>query len=197
MEETIGECTNLHITYPALVVGYFAILRANRTILDAKEAPEPGEDSSGDSSVSEISLGSGDEEKIKVNDIAIYEDGSVSDGIIRFHLALAEMTNRRGVRNEISRYESMGLALIEPRGAEVGLPIAAFPSQRSPLHLSRFFTTIYQRYDERFVVGAPILSKRGITKRAEWSSNSPVFKRILLDGQLWPQLDFSPRLSQD
>jgi hypothetical protein len=35
MEETIGECTNLHITYPALVIGYFALVRANRTIQDA------------------------------------------------------------------------------------------------------------------------------------------------------------------
>jgi hypothetical protein len=40
MEETIGECTNLHITYPAMVIGYFAILRANRTIQDVLEAPE-------------------------------------------------------------------------------------------------------------------------------------------------------------
>jgi hypothetical protein len=31
MEETIGECTNLHITYPAMVIGYFAILRARKT----------------------------------------------------------------------------------------------------------------------------------------------------------------------
>ena len=30
MEETIGECTNLHITYPALVFGYLFIIRANR-----------------------------------------------------------------------------------------------------------------------------------------------------------------------
>jgi hypothetical protein len=28
MEETIGECTNLHMTYPALVIGYFVLLRA-------------------------------------------------------------------------------------------------------------------------------------------------------------------------
>ena len=30
MEETIGECTNLHITYPALVFGYLFVIRANR-----------------------------------------------------------------------------------------------------------------------------------------------------------------------
>ena len=32
MEETIGECTNLHITYPALVLGYLVLLRANRIV---------------------------------------------------------------------------------------------------------------------------------------------------------------------
>jgi hypothetical protein len=32
MEETIGECTNLHITYPALVLGYLVLLRANRRV---------------------------------------------------------------------------------------------------------------------------------------------------------------------
>ncbi|MGC8488050.1 MAG: hypothetical protein ACP5QO_07490 [Clostridia bacterium] len=31
MEETIGECTNLHMAYPALVVGYFVVLRGSRT----------------------------------------------------------------------------------------------------------------------------------------------------------------------
>ena len=30
MEETIGECTNLHITCPALVFGYLFIIRANQ-----------------------------------------------------------------------------------------------------------------------------------------------------------------------
>ena len=30
MEETVGECTNLHLTYPALVFGYLFVLRANQ-----------------------------------------------------------------------------------------------------------------------------------------------------------------------
>ena len=45
MEETIGECTNLHITYPAMVIGYFVVMRANRTLQDVLEAPDlPSED---------------------------------------------------------------------------------------------------------------------------------------------------------
>ncbi|WP_198963534.1 hypothetical protein [Sinorhizobium fredii] len=45
MEETIGECTNLHITYPALVLGYLVLLRANRMIEAAlDDAAEVAED---------------------------------------------------------------------------------------------------------------------------------------------------------
>ena len=37
MEETVGECTNLHIIYPALVLGYLFVVRANRaTVADGK-----------------------------------------------------------------------------------------------------------------------------------------------------------------
>ena len=30
MEECAGDCTNLHITYPAMVTGFFFVMRANR-----------------------------------------------------------------------------------------------------------------------------------------------------------------------
>ena len=30
MEEAVGDCTNLHITYPAMVTGYIFVLRAHR-----------------------------------------------------------------------------------------------------------------------------------------------------------------------
>jgi hypothetical protein len=30
MEEAVGDCTNLHITYPALVYAYLTVLRANQ-----------------------------------------------------------------------------------------------------------------------------------------------------------------------
>jgi hypothetical protein len=42
---------------------------------------------------------------MKANDIAVLEDGTTVDGIVRFHAALREMTSRRGIRDEISRYE--------------------------------------------------------------------------------------------
>ena len=30
MEEAVGDCTNLHISYPALVYGFLQVMRANR-----------------------------------------------------------------------------------------------------------------------------------------------------------------------
>ena len=133
-----------------MIVGYFAILRANRTISDAREAPDNKSDQAqGELTESEpiaINLTANlddEKEKIEANDIAIYDDGSISDGIIRFALALSEMTNRRGIRNEISRYRSIGLGLIEPKGDKAGEVLMNFPTHDSPLHLSRFFSTIY------------------------------------------------------
>ena len=44
MEETIGECTNLHITYPALVFGYLFVIRANEAPDAAAPANPPPDD---------------------------------------------------------------------------------------------------------------------------------------------------------
>ncbi|MDA9505436.1 hypothetical protein XI09_12265 [Bradyrhizobium sp. CCBAU 11386] len=200
MEETIGECTNLHITYPAMVVGYFSILRANRTIEDALEAPDLDEEDTpaeveSDSETEASELTPKKVEKLKANDIAILEDGSVVDGIVRFHAALREMTSRRGLRDEISRYEAMAMALIEPRGSEAGDVVSSFPPNESPLHLSQFFATLYRRYEERFVLGAPLLADRGITTRLDWDPDSPVFSRPMPEAKDWPELDFEPRLA--
>jgi hypothetical protein len=203
MEETIGECANLHITYPAMVVGYFAVLRANRTIEDALDAPDLDEEDTvtqleeapSEPDVPDLPPSTKKDERIKANDIAIREDGSVVEGIIRFHAALREMTARHGLRDEISRYEAMTMALIEPRGSRAGSVIDLFPPTDSPLHLSNFFQTLYQRYEERFVYGAPLLADRGVTTRLDWDSDSPVFVRTLPEAKDWPQLYFSPRLA--
>ncbi len=183
MEETIGECTNLHITYPAMVLGYFAVLRANRTAQDVREAPEIDdnlEDEEPDESQPPTLEGAGEQmpprkEQVNANDIAILDDGTPTDSIIRFHAALCEMTLRHGIRDEISRYEAMTLALIEPKGDTAGSVFPAFPPEKSPLRLDRFFQTLYQRYEERFVYGAPLLADRGTTPRLVWTDDSPVF----------------------
>jgi hypothetical protein len=157
MEETIGVCTNLHIAYPAMVFGYFVLLRANRTIEDALEAPdlEPS-----DEVVSERPESGVDAEETAFpgaamarNDIALRASGDPVDEIQRFHAALTEMTGRRGIRDEISRYEAIGLQLVEPRGQQAGSAFQGFPLKDSALHADRFFPSLYQQYDERFVFG--------------------------------------------
>ena len=193
MEETIGVCTNLHITYPALVLGYFVLMRANRTVQDAKEAPtlSPEEDAAADE---EPAPGENEvvvDEKIATNDIAILPSGGATESIARFHSALREMTLRRGMRDEISRYEAITLALVEPRGQQAGEVFPAFPPSDSPLRLEQFFATLYQRYEERFVYGAALLADRGITRRHEWDAASPVFS----DAAGSPKLDFIPRIA--
>ncbi|HEV2099586.1 MAG TPA: hypothetical protein VGR45_11760 [Stellaceae bacterium] len=202
MEETIGECTNLHITYPAMVAGYLVLVRANRTLKDALEAAEP--DAIAASPEAEASAVAGDAvsaaspaiERIAANDVAILPSGEPVDGIIRFHAALAEMTSRRGVRNEISRYEAIALALIEPSGENAGTVFPGYPRQDSPLRLERFFDSLYQRYDERFVFGAPVLADRRITPRLEWDPESPVFRdRERIGAAEWLSRDYLPRIS--
>lgn len=192
MEETIGECTNLHITYPAMVIGYFVIMRANRTIEDAAEAPDLGEDDTPAEVTDDAPDDVRSSEAMAANDIAITEDGIVVEGISRFHTALCEMTARRGIRDEISRYEAMAISLVEPTSDIAGQVFSAFPLITSAVHASNFFATLYQRYEERFVYGAPLLAER--TERLEWSRHSPALR---LDGYDQPQLDYVPRLASD
>ena len=165
MEETIGECTNLHITYPALVLGYLVLLRANRLIgasLDdaAEEALDEAYTSEG-------------ARTLGANDIAMTEGGAPVAGIIRFHNALRELVGRRGIRDDVSRYEAIGLGLVEMHGPQRNQLLESFPGEDSPLDLVNVFDTLYARYDERFVVSAPDLSR--VTRRVEWDPRSPAF----------------------
>ncbi len=162
MEETIGECTNLHITYPALALGYLVLLRANRltkaALNDAAEVVDTFETASEGAKI------------LAANDIAMTEGGAPVAGIVRFHNALRELVGRRGIRNDVSRYEAIGFGLVEMHGRERSGLLDSFPQTESPLHLSGFFDTLYARYDERFVVSAPDLAR--VTRRLEWDSAS-------------------------
>jgi len=175
MEETIGECTNLHITYPALVLGYLVLLRANRIVEAAlDDAAEVAAD------ISDAPEGV---RTLAANDIAMTEGGEPVAGIVRFHNALRELVGRRGIRNDVSRYEAIGFGLVEMQGPHRNSLLGSFPPPESPLKLSGFFDTLYARYDERFVVSAPDLSR--VTRRLEWDPESPAF---------WiPDLDYAPR----
>ena len=174
MEETIGECTNLHITYPALVFGYLFVIRANQ-IADpaASESPSHRERPT---------------PQIAANDIALSEAGRPVETIIRFHSALGALTDRRGIREDASRYEAISLAMIGTHDSSIGQPLPDFPPPDSPLRLERFFEALYLRYDERYVYSAPDL--RSKTRRIEWSPNSPAF-----ESSMSTTLDYEIRLA--
>ena len=149
LEETIGECTNIHIGYPMLVFGYLFVARANRADQDAQP-----------------------------NDIALTASGQPVDALVRFHSALTEMTGRQGVRNDMSRYEAVGMTLVETRPGVAGQLVDGFPPSDSRISLAGFFDTLYRRYDERYVVGAPQLEAR--TRRAVWAAGSPALQEEVL-----------------
>lgn len=145
LEETIGECTNIHIAYPNLVFGYLFLIRANR-----------------------------DGDPVAPNDVVLDRDGRPVEGVRRFHQALGAMTGRLGLRNDASRYEAIAMSLVEVSPDRVGEITPDFPPGDSPVHLDRFFATMYERYDERYVVSAPSLARR--TRRLEWAPDSPAFE---------------------
>ena len=176
MEETIGECTNLHITYPALVFGYLFVIRANRQIEQAAEV-------AGEAAAATPAR------QLQANDIAMAQGGEPVESIIRFHSALRELTGRRGIRNDVSRYEAVSLALVEMADADLGTLLPGFPAPDSPLRLEQFFKTLYLRYDERFVYAAPDIKKT--TGRLEWAPDSPA-----LQPGAGPEIDFPVRLAE-
>ena len=176
MEEAVGDCTNLHIAYPALVCGYLFVMRANR-----RAGPAPaGVD--GD--------GGGPARTLHDNDMALRPDGEPVEAVVRFHAALKELADRRGLRNDASRYEAVALALVDVRSAEAGAILPGFPPGDSPLRIERFFQTIYRRYDERFVYAAPDLKR--VTGRRGWSPDSPA----LVDWRR-TMLDYAPRWTEE
>lgn len=128
MEEAVGDCTNLHIAYPALVYGFLHVLRATR------EAPG-----------------------VEPNDVAVHRDNTVADNVRRYHDVLVRLAGRGDIRSEASKYEAVALALVDPDPPSAGEFTPAFPPKRSPLRLSDFFDRLYEQYDQRFVYSAPAL----------------------------------------
>lgn len=159
MEEAAGDCTNLHLSYPALVYGFLHVVRANRRA----DVASP-------------------------NDVAIEDDGTIVQSIERYHDAMARLTNRVDLRNDVSRYEAVAIALVHPRGDNVAEVVGDFPLVSSPLAFDRFFDKMYQVYDQRFVYTAPALEPR--TRRFEWDSASPILAHAVAAG-------FVPRLAAE
>ena len=175
MEETVGECTNLHITYPALVLGYLFVVRANRASVTA--------DDQASNAVQERTR------RTERNDIAITDSGQPVESIVRFHAALCALTARQGIRDDVSRYEAVAMGLINVDTHHVGQLLPDYPPPGSPLVFDRFFDSLYLRYDERYVYSAPDLRSR--TRRIEWSPDSPALASPLVSS-----MDYEIRLAE-
>lgn len=157
IEEAVGDCTNLHITYPAMVLGFLAVLRANRR----QEA----------TAAADVSAEPGPARPLAANDVALGEGDEPVTSIVRYHNALRELAGRRGIRDDVSRYEAVSLTLVGSGGPEPGAVLPGYPPAESPLRVEGFFATLYRRYDERYVYAAPDLLN--VTRRREWSPDSP------------------------
>lgn len=175
MEELIGDCTNLHISYPALVLGYLHLLRGNRQVGEVLER------------VAELEEEGEDEPRkvLTANDIAFEDDGGPVAGIVRYNNALERLAGRNGIRDDVTRYESMALALVEATSDRLGEVFVDYPSESSVLNPERFFDVLYAQYDERFVYGAPVLAIT--TRRLEWSTESPALSAL--------EVDYVPRVA--
>lgn len=159
MEEAAGDCTNLHIAYPTLVYGFLHIIRATH-----------------------------EAEGVRPNDVAIWKNGSVNDGIQRYHDAMARLTSRKDLRNDVSKYESIALVLVDTTPSNRGAVNIEFPVIHSPLRFDGFFASLYDTYDLRFVYAAKSLQR--LTRRLEWAADSPAFDVGALSG-------FIPRIGDD
>ena len=131
MEEAVGDCTNLHISYPALVYGFLHIFKANR-----------------------------ENESTSSNDMFVHTNGRIADGIVRYHDVMSRLTGRDDVRAEVTRYEAVSIMAAKAQSKHHGEIFESFPHQDSPLDFKRFMSTLYRQYDERFVYAAPALSNK-------------------------------------
>ena len=165
LEEAVGDCTNIHIAYPALVYGFLHLIRANH------EGPVP---ENGRKFLQTDSCGN-----VKVEDIAVRASQEIGSGIRRYHDAISRLARRRDLRNDITRYEALGLILVSPEEDAIGTPVF-YPPETSVLHFDRFFPALYEQYDLRFVYGASALASK--TRRIQWDADSPVLSDPRLDG---------------
>ncbi len=158
LEEAIGDCANIHMGYPALVYGFLILIRANR------EGPVP----KGLEGRLVPDAGTG---LVKIADVAMRATGEVSEFIGAFHEAMVRLAGRQGSRDDVSRYEAVGILLASPEDANLGRIVDSYPTSDSPLSVRTFFTDLYAAYDVRYVYNASRLRSR--TRRLAWDPESP------------------------
>ncbi len=169
LEEAGGDCTNLHLTYPSLVYAYWAVIRANRAGRAPEHPPPPFKTDGG---------------RIRQNDVAIGEDGNPTPLVVRYHHALSGLTERDGIRNDVSKYEAVALTLVNVDEDHLGEVFQGYPPPDSPLNFENLMARIYKQYDLRFVYQAPDLRTR--TERRGWHQDSGALAE-------WGVAEYQPR----
>jgi len=174
MEEAAGDCTNLHMAYPALVYGFWHILRANEEDDPTPEANFELED-----------------DHYKADDLAIVTGGGLAEGVKRYAQALERLSDREDLRDHPARYEACGLTLAACRGGVANCGIhPAFPASSDVLDFNRMFQRLYDVFDSRFVYQAPRLKSR--TRRLIWDPASPFLKNEMMVGGAFEEM--TPRV---
>lgn len=165
MEEAIGDSTNIHVMYPGLVYGFLSLIRVNRQ-----------------------------SEGYSANDMGIATDGTISPQIQRYFAALSEMAGRKFVRNDYTRYEAVGLVLVENSEPLIGTVNPTFPVSSSLLRIEPFFSRLLEIYDLRYPFRAEHMPA---VRRVAWRDASPLFYDITAryGCHLEEALGYSPRLS--
>ena len=164
LEEAVGDCTNIHLAYSALVYGFLHLFRANK---EGAVPPDSPFEADGEGNVLH-------------KDLALGADGKVTDFIRNYEQAMARLTRRRDLRDDVSRYEAISLILVSPYTDDLGEIVDGLPDQAESLSFSAFFETLYQQYDLRFVYGAANLRTK--TQRLTWSPDSPALRSPLCAG---------------
>lgn len=170
LEEAGGDCTNLHMTYPSLVYAYWGVMRVNRPGPVPPNAPTALQSSVG---------------VMEANDISVLTDDQPHQAVRRYHLALSGLTNRVGLRNDVSKYEAIALTLVNTDEESLGTIFEGFPPPDDPLNFRNLMAVLYRQYDQRFVYQAPDV--KGQTQRRGWAADSPA----LAD---WRHVEYEPRL---
>lgn len=164
IEEIVGDCTNLHMTHPALVIGHLVLIRGNRP---AGRDCEPEEEEL----VALPRRGGGD--------AALASDGAPVPPVRRFHDALRLLGRRRDLLDQAGQCEAAALAMVAMERECRTRLVPGFPDEESGLHFDAFFAALYARYDERFVTRYPMINAR--TRRESWDPESPGLRLFGLD----------------
>lgn len=171
LERIAGACVNLHMSYPALVYGFWHVLGASR-VRDLVPAAVP--ELVGDPGYH--------------GDCARTRTGERAAELRRYHDALARLSERGDTRDDPSRYEACALTLVEHRaGLQQGSPNPDHSPSGSLLHYNRMFQRLYAIYDRRFVNST--LSLRLTTERKVWHRDSPLLAEAAIPGDALAEME--------